>query len=285
MILKNMFSIPWIADFRDPWSDNFHLREQMLPWQKTVEGLLETKIIRTADRIIANTNLNRMRLIKRYPHIDEKKVVAIHNGFEPSLPNNNPLVFNKFTIVHTGIFYPQVKPYFFFHALHKWLKMSDYRARRRTRVLLIGEESAETKDIIAHLGLGDVVKFVRRVTHRKAMTIARASDILLVSLGFDTQNAGWVPMKIYDYLVCGRPILAFLPPGEASQIIQDTKTGYVVHSEDVNGTVEILQRAYEHKFTTSIHNFGFQPNSEKINLYNASYLTGKLASLMNELTK
>ncbi|RLB93801.1 MAG: hypothetical protein DRH50_07355 [Deltaproteobacteria bacterium] len=258
----------------------------MLPWQKRVEKKLERLIVENADAVIANTKTNMDMLIKRYPYLSQDKFITIRNGFEDISSTGRERSFNKFTITHTGIFYPMVNPYFFFEALREWLSSKGENTRRNTRVLLVGEtKEGETKDVIKSLQLEDVVKFVPRLPHRKALSIARMSDLLLVSLGFDSRNAGWVPMKVYDYLGCKRPILAFLPEGEAAALIRKAKAGSVITSPDFKTTQKVLDTTYDKKLNHGRSLRNFDPETNEIDLFNVKNLTFKLASVLQSITK
>jgi hypothetical protein len=81
LALKKIFRISWIADFRDPWVDNFKIRK-MSSTQKWIESKMENWIMENADRVIANTDTNRQRLIERYNNIDPSRFETIHNGFK-----------------------------------------------------------------------------------------------------------------------------------------------------------------------------------------------------------
>jgi len=284
LALKKICRIPWIADFRDPWVENFKLRDGLPSWQSGLERRLERMVIVEADRVIANTMINRKSLLKRYPYLDVLKFITIPNGFE-CLSIDKKAPFDKFTVTHTGIFYPMLKPYFFFEALKKWLENKGQELRARVQVLLIGEQNHSTRSIIKHLSLEDVVKFIDRLPQKEALKIACASDMLLISLGFDQRNAGWVPIKLYDYLYCTKPILAFLPNGEAASIIEETKSGYIINSADFKNTISILDKEYQKKFGSDSEKFRLEFNVDKIDRFGVEYLTKRLAMLMSEVSK
>jgi len=284
LVLKKIFRKPWIADFRDPWVENFTLRNGLPSWQYTLERHLESKVLAGADKVIANTATNRRSLINRYPQLDILKFVSIPNGFE-TLAIDRRTRFEKFTITHLGIFYPMVGPYFFFDALNKWLEDNGQQLRRKVQVLLIGEQNDETRKLIKRLSLGDVVRFIQRLPQKDALELTCSSDMLLVSLGFDQRNAGWIPMKLYDYLYCKKPILAFLPRGEAANIIRETSSGYVVGSENFEETINILNKGYRKKFGSHVGKTDCEFNTEQIGRFNVEELTKCLATLMTEISR
>ena len=282
LALKKIFDIPWVADFRDPWVENFKLRDGVPFLQFAAERRLEKIVIDYADRVVANTFINRKKLIERYPYLSEEKFITIHNGFE-KINIDRKKSLKKFTIVHIGIFYSMVKPYFFFRAINKWLNTSGKVFRDNIQVLLVGDNNDTTREMVKKLHIEDIVQFIDRLPQREAIEIASASDLLLISLGFDTRNSGWVPMKLYDYLFCNKPIFAFLPNGEAARIIRETKSGYVISSEDFDMTLNILEEEYKRKFNSASKIPKFRPDYDKIGFYETKFLASKLAEILCEV--
>ncbi|MGZ8549226.1 MAG: glycosyltransferase family 4 protein [Chitinophagaceae bacterium] len=280
LALKKIFRIPWIADFRDPWVDNFKIRK-MSSTQKWIESKMEKWIMENADRVIANTDTSRQRLIERYNYIDSSRFETIYNGFE-EMNLNITGKFNKFTIAHTGLLYPSINPYFFIEPMKTWLNTFGENAKEFVQVLFVGIDDDVTKKIITMNGLSEIVKFVDRVSHKEALEIATNSDVLLISLGFEESNKGWIPMKLYDYLSCKKPIIAFLPDGEAANIIRNTKSGFVITKEDLDMSVNVFKNLYENRNTKGwSENIIFSDN--QIRQFEIKYLTAKLAKIMEDL--
>jgi len=150
-------------------------------------------------------------------------------------------------------------------------------------VIFVGIDDDVTKNIIATNGLSEMVKFVERVSHKEALEIAANSDVLLISLGFEESNKGWIPMKLYDYLSCKKPIIAFLPDGEAANIIRKTKSGFVITKEDLDMSVKVFKDLYENRNKKGwSENINF--SEEHINQFEIKNLTLKLSKIMNNIT-
>ena len=281
LALKKIFRIPWIADFRDPWVDNFKIRK-MSSTQKWIESKMEKWIMQNADRVIANTDTNRQRLIERYRNVDSSRFETIHNGFE-EVKLNATGKSNVFTITHIGLLYPSINPYFFIEPIKTWLNEFGENAKEFVQVIFVGIDDDVTKNIIATNGLSEMVKFVERVSHKEALEIAANSDVLLISLGFEESNKGWIPMKLYDYLSCKKPIIAFLPDGEAANIIRKTKSGFVITKEDLDMSVKVFKDLHENRNKKGwSENINF--SEEHINQFEIKNLTLKLSKIMNNIT-
>jgi glycosyltransferase involved in cell wall biosynthesis len=280
LILKGIYKVPWIADFRDPWMERLDLKEVVFPFTHRIERVCERCVISAADKVIVNTDTNRDSILLRYASQNPDKFVTVHNGYDAAANIGTGTTYTKFTITHTGTFYPKPEQFFFFCAFERWLKTLEPAARANIQILFVGDDNEVIRKLIDTLGLSDVFLFLPRVDHPKALEITCASDLLLVCLGIDEKNAGWVPIKIYDYLLCNRPILGLLPEGEAARIIRDTRAGYVVTNENYAEVGRILDVEYG-KWLRGIRGMPEQDwASDSRRIYSAEFLTSKLAHVM-----
>lgn len=76
-------SIPWIADFRDLWTQNHYYSYS--PARKLIERNLEIKTIQNADAIVTVSQSLAIELSKLHRN---KKVITIENGFD--IDEENP---------------------------------------------------------------------------------------------------------------------------------------------------------------------------------------------------
>src|SRR5512146_3259322 len=103
--LKSEFGIPWSADFRDPWRDS-HSAEQLPSWYMRLSERIKARCLKSADRIICNTERLRMRMISEFPALPETHFVALTNGFDSDMriasasPTPNGVMF-----LHIGTLY------------------------------------------------------------------------------------------------------------------------------------------------------------------------------------
>lgn len=286
LFLSRLLKIPWIADFRDPWVDNAYSFGHKGRMRIFLEKWLEKIVITGATKVIANTFPNREKLLKRYgSFLPLSKFVTITNGFDRKyIDSVASKSFDKFTICHIGGFYSAMKPYFFFEAFANWLNHHKEKKdlRNSIQILLIGSGHDEIKNILRKLNLQDCVHLVPKVSHREALSFAKAADLLLVSLGFSNEADGWIPLKLYDYLGCRRPILGILPDGSAAaNLIKSTKTGYVVSHPDYHAVSNILDNAYS-EYKTQRCDASFYPKEIELNKYEICTLTKELAGLLDD---
>ena len=81
LYLKKKYGLPWLADFRDPWINGLDRQLARTPktwWQRRCEK----KILRHANRILANAPFACRKMQDAYP-AEAEKIVTLTNGFDP----------------------------------------------------------------------------------------------------------------------------------------------------------------------------------------------------------
>jgi glycosyltransferase involved in cell wall biosynthesis len=103
---------------------------------------------------------------------------------------------------------------------------------RALEVTLVGPYETAEKKLVQALRLTDVVHFVGQVSYEDSRLRQSDADVLLL---LQVHGPGYelaIPGKLYEYLASSRPILAFLPRGEAADLVSRTG-GWVVAPGDV----------------------------------------------------
>jgi len=75
--LSKEYSIPWIADYRDPWSQSFSEKKGII--QRKIDYFFEKKIVRSAHSIITVDLLFKLKLAQLFP---TKQLTILPNGFD-----------------------------------------------------------------------------------------------------------------------------------------------------------------------------------------------------------
>lgn len=239
--LKWVMRVPWVADFRDPWTRRPWLdaasRETLAHRGKV---FLERKIVERADLVLLNTDEAREDFAAFYRNIPSDKFVTLSNGYNPdSLPRlQETSSRNKaFRAVHAGAFYKKRHPLGLLRALKA----------------LIDEKRLDPKDIhfqfigpcaldalgseMAALNLGDCVEWIPWLDHRKCLEVMASSDLLLlIQPGTHLQ----IPAKVFEYLMLKKKMLALTGPGATASLIQKYDLGAVVDPEDIEGIKTVL---------------------------------------------
>ena len=210
--IKQRTGIQWIADFRDPLSDN-PFRSPL--WNAVVDPALERLILHQADRVIANTDAVAAVWGARYPQW-KYKICVIENGFDPNEPlGPAPLPERDYKLlVYAGEIYGTRYPADLFASMLRLLQ-SGLIASDSHRIKLVGpirEESPILRDPAARaLCEGGQLSYAGHLRPRAEALdeMARADSLLYLDFNSGLQ----IPAKLFEYLRIGRPILAFTNPG------------------------------------------------------------------------
>ena len=221
--LARAFSVPWIADFRDPWVSNPFADipfDRLRAWNARAEA----ETVRDAGAIVCVVETMREDFLHRYPERHAEDIVTIPNGFDPEAFEDlwagshgigPPAERNgTLTILHTGHVYGPRRIEPLLAALTEWRRI-DPELTESVRVRLVGGSSEYVESLratIQRYQLHACVAAEPEVSHREALRRqSRASVLMLV--GFSGPHAQYqMSGKIFEYLAIGRPILALAPP-------------------------------------------------------------------------
>jgi len=218
--IKKRHGVPWIADFRDPLSDNPFHEGAVLGSRRLAhagERLMERWLFSSADWIIANTDTVLERWRRRYPQWS-KKFVVIWNGFDPdeSAPPAREQPSRPYRVLaHVGVLYGARHPAILLGSLarliqHGRLKTGDVHVRLVGAIeqsCILASEPAfsflKARGCLSYTGAS--------VPRQEALREIYSADYLLL-LDLNPHHADLqVPAKLFDYATAGKPILAFTP--------------------------------------------------------------------------
>ncbi|MHA1479243.1 MAG: glycosyltransferase [Promethearchaeota archaeon] len=108
-LLKKIFKIPLITEYRDPWSDNPYFLGNVSEFTKKNYNKIDRKVLKTSDAIIAISEGLKEYLIKSFPSIGQKeKIFVLPNGLEMNSSLSTDVNFppnNKIVLTFTGKLY------------------------------------------------------------------------------------------------------------------------------------------------------------------------------------
>ncbi len=284
--IKESFGIPWISGFRDPWSlddlvyedlkDRYHSRA------READALLENIILENCDRLIVVSEKLKEKYVTRLG-IPEPRISVIPNGYDAEdfyqvMPEKKPAK-TCFDIKYMGSFYGSYNPSIFLTALDKLIIDHDIAD---IRFHVIGHGSTWVKQHLAALNLERLAPFIKTEAHMnltQCLSRMLGSDLMLaVSPSQIDYN---VPQKIYTYMKMGIPIFAVMPEnGEAASIIKASGAGYVVDPTRVDRVEKKLYEIYRLWKADSLE---LTPDMEFIAGFDRRKLTGTLADLFNDI--
>jgi glycosyltransferase involved in cell wall biosynthesis len=221
--LARLSGLPWIADFRDPMAHAGYPADQRT-WQSFLK--VEQRVFARANLCVFATEGAARLYRQRYPHA-ARRIRVIENGYDEAAfaaaeknPDRSPLNPGRFTLLHSGIVYPEWRnPIHLLQSIRHLVdtgELDPARFRLRFRAPV---HDAFLHEQIAALQLHDMVEILPALPYRDALREMIRADGLLVlqSDGCNDQ----IPAKLYEYLRAGKPILALTDPaGDTAQAMR-----------------------------------------------------------------
>jgi len=117
-------------------------------------------------------------------------------------------------------------------------------APAETRLLVVGDGEAEgdLRRLAAARGLGERVVFAGRQPYEKMPQYLAAADICLLPSKVNQVTRHIVPVKIYEYLASGRPVVASRLPGVMRDVPEGEGVLYAAPGEHLRLAADLLDR-------------------------------------------
>lgn len=241
--LKEKFDIPWIADFRDPWTDiDFYHKLRLTKWADKKHHRLEKKVLDKADHVVTvspgcATDLER---------IAHRKIEVIYNGFDPTdYDFVKPESDKNFTITHFGAFNKDRNPSSLWIALNQ-IAETDSDFKKLLRIQLIGQTDESIINDIKKNNLLENLVLIDHLPHKEWLVLLSKSQVLLLPLNDAPNVKGILPGKMYEYMALRRPILALGPTdADYAEILRVTNSGVPLDFQDIKGIKETLHNYFQ----------------------------------------
>lgn len=274
--LKKKLHIPWIADFRDPWTqiDYYHQLRLTLP-ADCYHHFLEKKVLKEADRVVVvspgmKDSFN--RIVPRTYHV-------ITNGYdEEDIPESIPVPPEKFVIAHFGSLPPARNPDNLWRTLGELLR-TQKDLSRKLQVRLVGNVDWQVRQSIKQHGIEQHTEIIPYLPHQQVIQEECASTLLLLVINQSPNASMILTGKLFEYLASGRPILCIGPEnGDAASILRETRRGTTVDFDNTEGLKRTILEYFE-QFSNGLLNFFASPPLQ----YSRRELTRQMTKLMNEV--
>jgi len=237
--LKQATGLPWIADFRDPFSkmdvyDGYYMMER----SRKKNAQMERMVLTNCDTLLA-TSYSLPELLEPF---DTQKMKTITNGFDASDFNIFPSSSSdKYLIFHAGTLNDVRNPFSLWKILLKWSKEQP-ELYKRIEIKLAGSISDSIKKEVEQNNLlKDKVEFLGYLSHKDIFRYYSESSLLLLAIHNTKVGKVCIPGKVFEYLAAHKHILALGDPSaDAARIIKDLNAGRCVAYEDAVGTEQAL---------------------------------------------
>lgn len=221
--LSQRTGIPWIPDFRDPWTKMYYFKNLRLTRASERKHMkLEQMVLDDAAAVLSVTPFVQRDFQAR----TKTPVAMITNGFDPSdFAAAEPHKDGFFNIVHTGLFAVDSDPEELWKILQaKCAENEEFRSKLRLR--LVGKVDEEIVTSIKAHGLDGNIVRLGYLPHGKAVSEQKGADLLLLPLRNDPEYAMILPGKLFEYLAASRPVLGLgQEKGAMAQVLEETGAG------------------------------------------------------------
>lgn len=277
--LSKKFNIPWVADYRDPWSNRISINNK--PIQKNIAKILEKKYLKNV-KLISTVSEYFVAKIKEIVY--NKPFVIIPNGYNDNILTNNIKAKQNdelLTIALAGTIYNWHPYEIFLNVLSNYLKINP---NRKIRINFYGiNEEKEIANIVEQFyNLKDSIKIFPKIPNKQLIRELSKSNVLLLFNYYSMMGT-----KIYDYLALNRKIILCFEDDEEANLLKEkhfkfksikglseslqadlirkTNSGVVVKdSEHLYTVLDDLYSEFEEKHYIENHTIGAENYSRKV---------------------
>ena len=258
--VSNKYNIPWIAEFRDLWSDNHNRMSSLF------DRWLEKNTMHNSKAMITVSEPLTKILINKY----KQPIYTIQNGFDPEdfSFQVSGIISQKINIVYTGSIYENKmdpSPLFIALAANKDLQ-------NNIVLNFYGNSSNFISDLSKKYNLESIVKIHDLVPRSEILNIQKKADILLLLTWNSPKEKGILTGKFFEYIASGNAILSIGAFKDTpSEIVVEDKFGIATNDPE-----EIT------KFISSYQKGKYNNNLINRNKYDRQIQINKLAEIIDK---
>jgi len=275
---KNFPSLPWVADFRDPWTNIDFYKDLNLTWfADKIHHKLEREVLQKADTVLVVSR----GMEEEFAPMKPKKLQVITNGYDESDVQVGTLALDgRFSISHIGTLNAARNPRIVWKVLSE-ICAENVDFKKDLQIQLVGKVDFSVLEDIQSYGLQEQLLKIDYLSHSEAIAKQNSSQVLMLLINQSGNAKGILTGKFFEYLAAKRPILAVGPTdGDAAVVLNETGAGVIVDFADEQETKTVIQNYYNQykKGTLSVQ-------SESVERFSRRSLTGELAGLLDGFGK
>ncbi len=282
--LHRATGIPWIADFRDLWTEDGEVPRR--GWlRRRLERRLEQHCLETAAAVTATDHT--LELLARHLPDERHKFHLVPNGvdlddFVPLRTRNKGGVAERqggrFRLSFVGQFRETRVTPEYYEGIVRFLR-GDAERQAQFELRVVGSISADLQQRARAAGINLTV--AGHLPHREALREMVEADVLLLSTACRRNSTHVIPAKTYEYLASGRPILVVgAPDSDALRLVEDNGAGVGV-GHDPDALAEALGDYWE---AWRVEQLPTGCTLEELERYSRATATRQLADIFNRVS-
>jgi hypothetical protein len=283
--LKERLNIPWLADFRDPWTNiDFYSKLMLSKRSDKKHKTLELNVLSKAAIVttVGNSMLEELKelLVKSGQSPNTQKFHSITNGFDSDdYDDTNVAPDKKFSMAHIGTLDKSRNPEILWKVLSKLAK-ADPAFANDLEIKLVGKVDIAVLDDIGKYGLSKNLNKIEYLNHHDVTVVQKQARVLMLLINNTPNAKGILTGKFFEYMAAKRPILCIGPiGGDVDKILKEVNAGLISDYNDEKKLEENILDFYN-KFKQN----RLETDSKGIEKYSRKALTGKMAELLNSIT-
>ncbi len=275
--IKQKLNIPWLADFRDPWTGiDFYQDLKLTTYADKQHKQFENQVLKNADSVvvISPTMADEFQLLLN------KNYTVITNGYDDSDYSNNQRIQpdKSFSISHIGSLVPSRNPRLLWEVLAEMIN-NGHPLKDFLEIKLVGKVDYSVFEETEKLGLKSFITKIEYLPHTDVVTLQKQSQILLLLINDTPNSKSILTGKFFEYLAAQRPILCIGPEdGDAAKILEECAAGTCVDYLNKEKLKNVIDQ-YFHEYKNGI----LQINSAKTAQYSRKNLTMQLSQELNRI--
>lgn len=271
--------LPWVADFRDPWTRMFYFKHLSLtPRAESLHVKMELSVLDAATRVVAVSPLVQLD----FQQATETPVELITNGFDaqdfPDMPRSS-FSSEHFTLLHAGLFAADGNPTVLWEALGEMVA-SDSDFARDFRLVLCGKTDSAVVSALCEAGLGDNFTDLGYVDHKSVVQRMKGAAALMLPLRKEPEYRATLPGKLFEYLAARRPVIGVgQKDGAMAAILSSTGAGQCFDWDEKQAMKTWIAACYQAWKKGELGD-----NQADLSAYSREGLAASYARLLNEIT-
>lgn len=281
--IKKKYNIPWVADYRDPWTTEdiykiYNYKKKEILFE--LEQSLEKELVRSMDRIIVIAEYMKLGFGKKYS-VPLEKMVTITNGYDENDFVNLTLERNdKFTLCYNGAIYIDRNPRPLLMIINELIDEGVIN-KGKIQWIINGIVDVEKFTELKKIDTYNILIYNGYCSHKESLQYIKNANMLVLFGAVGEAGKFVYTGKVFEYLATLNNIISFSDSdGVLEKLLEYTGCGCNFDYNDKDAIKEYVASSYS-DWVNGIEIT--HPIKEHVEQYERHKLTGELAKVFDKL--